>query len=80
MQVVQLAHQSGSLVGLTAGDAHVVSRHYSEIWQILSQGIDILFANRYLLALATEILQIACPSEYRADLHQGDVVYEYPES
>ena len=46
LQVIELAHHSGSLVGLTAGDANVVKRHYDEIWHILSKGIDILFANR----------------------------------
>lgn len=59
-QIVALAHQSGSLVGMTAGDANVVNRHYSDIWRVLSKGIDILFANRsepfFLTSLASASL------------------------
>jgi len=46
-QVVEAAHACGTLVGMTAGDANVVTRHREDMWQVLEQGLDFLFANRY---------------------------------
>lgn len=42
-----MAHASGAVVALTAGDANVVNRHRQQIWDVLIQGVDILFANRW---------------------------------
>ena len=45
-QVIDLAHASGSMVAMTAGDANVVHRHRGELWEVLHTGVDMLFANR----------------------------------
>lgn len=43
---MDLAHSSGAVVALTAGDANVVRRHREEIQAVLEGGVDIFFANR----------------------------------
>ena len=45
-QAIDLAHASGGLVAMTAGDAAVVDRHRTEIWDAVRQGVDLVFMNR----------------------------------
>jgi sugar/nucleoside kinase (ribokinase family) len=44
-QVIAVAHQHGTLVAMSAGDAGVVHRHHAAIWGAIELGIDLLFAN-----------------------------------
>lgn len=62
-EVVEVSHSCGTLVGMTAGDANVVTRHREEMWQVLEQGIDFLFANR---SEAQALLQRECSAEEAA--------------
>ncbi|KAK9789932.1 hypothetical protein WJX73_009863 [Symbiochloris irregularis] len=45
-RAIKVVHANGGLVALTAGDAAVVERHRSEIWDALGCGVDLLFMNR----------------------------------
>ncbi|KAL0036384.1 hypothetical protein WJX77_005307 [Trebouxia sp. C0004] len=40
------ARSNGAMVVMTAGDAGVVQRHTAEFWQMISDGVDMLFCNR----------------------------------
>lgn len=40
------ARSNGAMVVLTAGDMGVVKRHTAEFWQMLKDGVDMLFCNR----------------------------------
>jgi len=62
-EVVEAAHACGTLVGMTAGDANVVTRHREDMWQVLEQGLDFLFANR---SEAQALLQRECSAEEAA--------------
>eukprot|EP00798_Chlamydomonas_sp_ICE-L_P014100 gene14100-20056_t len=45
-EVIQIAHVAGAQVALTCGDAGVVMRHRSEINEVMSLGVDMLFCNK----------------------------------
>ena len=45
-QAIEAAQKHGTIVAMTAGDAGVVERHHSEMWQAIDRGIDLLFTNR----------------------------------
>lgn len=40
------ARSSGAMVVMTAGDAGVVQRHTADFWQLINDGVDMLFCNR----------------------------------
>ena len=40
------ARSNGAMVVMTAGDAGVVQRHTAEFWQLINDGVDMLFCNR----------------------------------
>jgi sugar/nucleoside kinase (ribokinase family) len=44
-QAASVARQAGRMVALTLSDTFCVDRHRLEFWDLLNQGIDILFAN-----------------------------------
>ena len=66
-QVIDLAHASGAMVAMTAGDANVVHRHRGKIWEALHTGVDMLFANRrasYMEQSGYLMLQACQPADH----------------
>jgi sugar/nucleoside kinase (ribokinase family) len=65
---IQAAQRHGTIVAMTAGDAGVVKRHGSEIWEAIDAGIDLLFTNA---SEATAL--VACAPEGAVPAHASDV-------
>ncbi|KAG7669877.1 hypothetical protein Ndes2437B_g06075 [Nannochloris sp. 'desiccata'] len=65
---IQAAQRHGTIVAMTAGDAGVVERHGSEIWEAIDSGIDLLFTNA---SEATAL--VACAPEGAVPAHAIDV-------
>ncbi|GAB4822062.1 hypothetical protein N2152v2_009108 [Parachlorella kessleri] len=78
-KAIEAAQKHGTIVAMTAGDAGVVERHHSEMWQAIDRGIDLLFTNRteaealckYLPAQQQQQQQQQQSAEAPQQQHQG---------
>ena len=58
-----VARRNNAMVVLTAGDAGVVQRHTQEFWQMIHDGVDMLFCNKYVVPLFAALSRcVAHPS------------------
>lgn len=61
---------------MTAGDAGVVQRHHSEMWEAIDAGIDLLFTNRSEAEALVACEPSAAQRAQRAQLQHGELSAE----
>lgn len=60
LQVMRIAHKAGAKVAMTAGDANVIRRHKTDLWDtmVAERGIDVFFANKYVFHMSWQMSHV----------------------